>query len=477
MAKASILIVEDSALAVFSLKQTLELDGYAVIGSCDSGEQAIAFVESTRPDLVLMDIVINGKIDGIETASIIKKKHNIPSVFLTGLTDRQTIDRAKVSEAYGYLTKPFEPREVIAVIEMALYKHDIELQLRRSEEKYFSTVSSISDAVVTVDRDCRITYMNPAALRMTGWSTAEVVGKTAAEILNCKNLAAKPGNINPIQCPLGVGNLSRMPDGLLLVCKSGNTLPIGESSLSPLLDSHGNFIGLINVFKNVSDKIQQDNLRKLAELNRKAAVIEGQEQERGRIAMDLHDGLGQMLNAIKMNTRVIVQDPVAAQSLLQLLDEAILESVRISENLLPSKLRDFDLATCLKTLCSTVMKSSNIRIDFQAHGVAIPMTQSNKVNFFRITQEALNNSLKHAKAKNVSVQLNVSRELIRLTVEDDGRGMSSFSPSLNSGGGNGLNNMRDRAEIMGGQFNIESDQHRGTLVTVEVPNSRAVVYV
>jgi signal transduction histidine kinase len=74
----------------------------------------------------------------------------------------------------------------------------------------------------------------------------------------------------------------------------------------------------------------------------------------------------------------------------------------------------------------------------------------------------------------VSVQLDVSGELIRLTVEDDGRGMSTYA-SIN--GGNGLNNMRDRAEIMGGQFNIESDQHRGTLITVEVPSSSVAAYV
>jgi signal transduction histidine kinase len=216
-------------------------------------------------------------------------------------------------------------------------------------------------------------------------------------------------------------------------------------------------------------------LRKAAELSRKAAVIEGQEQERSRIAMDLHDGLGQMLNAIKMNTRVIVQDPTAAKTILQLLDEAILESVRISENLLPSKLRDFDLATCLRTLCRTITRASNIRIDFQAHGVAVPMSQSAKVNFFRITQEALNNALKHAKARTISVQLNVSRDVIRLSVEDDGSGMTvSNRSSINSG--NGLINMRDRAEVMGGQFNVESDDHRGTLVTVEVPNCRSTVY-
>ena len=475
MSKASILIVEDSLTAVYVLKQTLESAGYAVMGSCDSGEEALGFAENRRPDLILMDIIIKGQMDGIEAAAILKRKFNIPSVFLTGLTDSSTIERAKVTEAYGYLTKPFDAREVIAVIEMALYKHDIESQLRRSEEKYFSTVNSINDAVVTVDRNSCITFMNPAAVAMTGWPIEEVIGWAVSLVLNCRNSLSRQSDINPMQCSLGAGNLSRMPDDLLLVCKDGSTLPIGESSLSPLHDSHGNFIGLIIVFKDIADKVQQESLRKVAELNRKAAVIEGQEQERGRIAMDLHDGLGQMLNAIKMNTRVIVQDPVAAQTLLLLLDEAILESVRISENLLPSKLRDFDLATCLRTLCTTVMRTSNIRIDFQAHGVAIPMTQSNKVNFFRITQEALNNALKHSQAKTISVQLNVSKEMIRLSVEDDGKGIQQNHTSGN--GGNGLNNMRDRTEIMGGQFNVESDNHRGTLVTVEVPNSKSVVYV
>lgn len=476
MAKACILIVEDSTTAAFVLKQTLEGAGYTVIGSCDSGNAALAFVESTRPDLILMDIIIKGNQDGIETASLLKKKFNVPSVFLTSLADRHTIDRAKLTEAYGYLTKPFDSREVIAVIEMALYKHDIESQLRRSEEKYFSTVNSISEAVVTIDRDSLVTFMNPAALSMTGWAIEEVIGKAVDAVLTCRNRSNKQVNINPVQCVLGAGNLSRMPDDIELVCKMGKSLPIGESSLSPLHDSNGNFIGLIIVFKDVADKVQQENMRKAVELNRKAAVIEGQEQERGRIAMDLHDGLGQMLNAIKMNTRVIVQDPVAAHALLQLLDEAIMESVRISENLLPSKLRDFDLATCLRTLCTNVMQSSNIGIDFQAHGVAIPMTQSNKVNFFRITQETLNNALKHAKAKSISVQLNVSREFIRLSVEDDGKGIARTGSSQVYGG-NGLNNIRDRAEIMGGQFNIESDDHRGTLVTVVVPNSKLAAYV
>lgn len=470
MPKASILIVEDSATAEFFLRRTLITEGYEVLGSCTSGEAALSFVESRRPDLVMMDIVISGEMDGIQAAAILKQKFNVPSVFLTGLTDKETIDRAKFTEAYGYLPKPFDRHAVVPVIEMALYKHDIESQLRRSEEKYFSTVSSISDAVITVDRECIISFINPAALTMTGWARDEAVGRPVSDVLNCRYSSLGP-NVNPVQCELGKGNVSRMPDELFLVCKSGSTLPIGESSLSPLHDTHGNFTGLIIIFKDITDKFAREQLRREAERNRKAAIIEGQEQERGRIAMDLHDGLGQMLNAIKMNTGVIVSDPVAAHSLLHLLDEAIQESVRISENLLPSKLRDFDLATCLKTLCKTVSKSANTQIDFIGNGSRIPMSQSDKVNFFRITQEALNNAVKHAQATNITVQLNAAKDVIRLSIEDDGKGMGDQT-SVSHSGGNGMINMRDRAEIMGGQITVETDHHRGTFVMVEVPGAR-----
>jgi len=472
MSKASILIVEDSVTAETYLRHTLEGEGYCVIGSCDSGESALAFIENKRPDLVMMDIIINGRMDGIQTASILKQKFNIPSVFLTGLTDKKTVHRAKFTEAHGYLSKPFERHAVVPVVEMALYKHNIESQLRRSEERYLSTVSSISDAVVAVDRDCHITYMNPAAQAMTGWSSDEAASRSIAEVLNCRHVDHPQERVNPVQCELGKGN--RIPDDLFLVNKRGTALAIGESSLSQIHDTQGNLTGLIIIFRDVTSKIEQDKLRREFDRNRKAAIIEGQEKERARIAMDLHDGLGQMLNAIKMNTRFIVADPVAAQSLLHLLDEAIVESVRISENLLPSKLKDFELAMCLKTLCQTVSKSAKTRIDFVGNGTRIPMSHSTKVNFFRIAQEAITNAVKHANASTVTVQLTASKDAIRLSVEDDGKGIAQ---RLSSHSGHGLNNMRDRAEIMGGQFTVESDGQRGTFIVVEVPGALTQAYV
>jgi PAS domain S-box-containing protein len=468
MPKARILIVEDSVIVALHLQTTLESEEYTVMAKCDSGEQALAYIERDKPDLVLMDIMLAGAMDGIQTAAIIKAKYSLPVIYITALTDKSTIQRAKVTEPYGYLTKPFEDREIITVIEMALYKHSIELQLRQSEEKYFSTVNSIGDSVVVIDRNYCITYMNPSAEAIMQCTVREGLGKPVLDVLQLKDVATGEFPVNPIQCPLGGANVNALPNNLTLVGRHGNERPIGESSLSPLLDNRGNFTGLVIVFKDLTEKKEYERLVKEVEKARLAALLEGQDKERSRIAKDLHDGLGQMLNAIKMHANVIVTDNAEASNLYQLIDEAIQESVRISENLLPAKLRDFDLATCLRSLCNQVDKTASAQVFFVNAGCKRDVKQPQKINFYRIAQEALNNAVKHSAAQQITLQLSEEPGHIRLTIEDDGRGLSRQN-SLDLSKHNGLVNIRERAEIMGGSLTIESDTNRGTLLIVDVP--------
>lgn len=467
MSKANIFIVEDSFIVALHLQTTLENEGYRVIGKSDSGEKALAFMEQARPDLVLMDIMLTGQIDGIQTAATIKQKFNLPVIYITALTDPGTIQRAKVTEPYGYLTKPFEDREIFTVIEMALYKHGIESKLRESEEKYFSTVNSIGDAVLVIDRDFQVSFMNPSAEAMTQYTQAEAKGKLIMDIVKLRDEITDEFPVNPVQCVLGGLKLNSMPEGLLLQDRNDNMRPIGESSLSPLVDAKENFSGLVIIFKDLTEKKEQHRVIKELEKQRMAALIEGQEKERSRIARDLHDGLGQMLNAIKMNVNVIMQDKTDASTLYRLIDEAIQESVRISENLLPAKLKDFDLATCLRSLCSQMAKSASAIVNFQSMGSRAIIDQSQKVNIYRIAQEAINNAIKHAQAGTITMQLTEEPDRVRLSIEDDGRGIR-HSNDHDLFKKNGLVNMRDRAEIMGGRFSMESDYNRGTLILVDV---------
>lgn len=468
MSKAGILIVEDSFIVAFHLQKTLESEGYAVMGTETSGEAALALLEKQKPDLILMDIMLAGRLDGVETARTIKSRYNLPVIFITALTDKETIQRAKITEPYGYLTKPFEDREVFTVIEMALYKHDIELKLRKSEEKYFATVKSISDAVLIIDEQYRITYMNPSAEATIGCRLNEVQGKSLLNVFVLKNSNTEEFPVNPLQCVLNQGRTNSLAPDLTLVSRNGHERPIGEGSMSPVINERGKFIGLVIIFKDLSDKVAHEKLLKEFDKNHLAALMEGQEQERSRIARDLHDGLGQMLNAIKMNINLLGQNDPKLNSLYHQIDEAIQESIRISENLLPSKLKDFDLSTCLRSLCNSISKSADIPVSFESFGNARYIEQAQKINFYRIAQEAINNALKHAQADSISVLLNEDGDKIELTIEDDGKGFEKNS-TYDQSQHHGLVNMRERAAIMGGKLTIESDTERGTLIIVEAP--------
>lgn len=469
---SSILIVEDSFIVALHLKATLESEGYQVLGSCNSAEEALLVIPQKKPHLVLMDIMLNGVMDGVEAAAIINKKYRIPVIYISALSDKDTIQRAKLTQPYGFLTKPFEDREIFTVIEMALYKHDIESKWHQSEERFLSTVNSISDAVITVTTDYRISYMNPSAQAMTGWPSAAALSMPLVEVMFLRDEETGEQGVNPAQCAIGMGASNRMPENLELLGKHGKRIPIGESSLSPMLDEDGNSVGLIIVFKDMSDKRQHERLRKEVELKRTAALIEGQEKERARIAKDLHDGLGQMLNAIKMNAGLVITNANHAANLAKLMDEAIQESVRISENLMPAKLRDFDLSTCVRSLCQQISDSSRFTISYASHHAPNALGQLHKVNLFRIAQEALNNAVKHSKAKNITVQLNDENDMLRLSIEDDGNGIKCSEVTKRQ---NGLINMKERAEIMGGRLILETDSHRGTLVLVEVPTQNLAV--
>jgi CheY-like chemotaxis protein len=131
MAKAQILVVEDDNITVMELQDRLQKLGYAVSGVASYGEEAIEKAGKTRPDLVLMDIRLKGNMNGIEAAKDIRTRFDIPVIYLTALADEDTLQRAKATEPYGYISKPFDERGLQAAVEIALHRHKVG---RKSEE-------------------------------------------------------------------------------------------------------------------------------------------------------------------------------------------------------------------------------------------------------------------------------------------------------------------------------------------------------
>ena len=174
MTKTRILVVEDEVIVARDIRLQLVELGYEPVGHATRGEQAVAMAEALRPDLVLMDVQLAGAMDGISAAEQIRSRLALPVVFLTAFGGDDSLERAKQTDPFGYILKPFSERELRTVLEIALYRHQTEARLRDSEARFRTLVEWTPEASV-VHRNGHVVYANPAALRMFGAATPEAL--------------------------------------------------------------------------------------------------------------------------------------------------------------------------------------------------------------------------------------------------------------------------------------------------------------
>ncbi len=192
MSKARILIVEDENLVARDLQNMVRLLGYEVTGVVQTGEEVIGSISQKKPDLVLMDIVLKGKLDGIAVAAVIWEEYGIPVVYITSFADDLTFERAKLTEPFGYLIKPFEERELELTIETALYKARMQLLLREKEQWLSTILRSIGDGIIVLNAEGLISFINPVAQKITGWSEKEALGQKFEQIFCLKKNSLLP---------------------------------------------------------------------------------------------------------------------------------------------------------------------------------------------------------------------------------------------------------------------------------------------
>jgi len=142
MSKVNVLVVEDESIVSKDIQHSLKKLGYNVVGASATGEKAIELAESEQPDVVLMDIMLKGDMNGIEAADTIKQNYSIPVIFLTAYADESTLSKAKITQPYGYILKPFKEIDLHTTIEMAIYKHSKELEVVKERDLLFSIVES-----------------------------------------------------------------------------------------------------------------------------------------------------------------------------------------------------------------------------------------------------------------------------------------------------------------------------------------------
>ena len=248
MIKGNILIVEDEGILALGLKKKLEKLGYMVLATAASGEEAVELVAKHIPDLILMDIILMGTIDGIDTSKKIQSIYDIPIVYLTAFSDDETLRRALGTEPYGYLLKPYNERELEIVVELALYKKKTK-QLKESSHWLETILRSIGDAVIAIDQEGSLTFINSAAERLMGKSSGEVIGqnledvfKIIDEVSRTSAMSISNRNVNATITPIR---------NSLLVASGGKTIPV-EFLASDIADNQGNMMGTVLILKDLT---------------------------------------------------------------------------------------------------------------------------------------------------------------------------------------------------------------------------------
>jgi len=263
-----ILVVEDELIIAKGIQKRLQNMGYIVIDIVPSGEEAVQTAAAEQPDLILMDINLSGEMDGIEAAEQIRSRLDIPVIFLTAYADDESLGRAKLSEPFGYIIKPFQDHALQSSIEMALYKHGMESRLRRREQWLATTLQSIGDAVVTTDVSGVVTYMNPVAESLAGWRREQALGRSLTEVFRFRSGGAGVDMAGIIHSVVVEGKMMALPDDSTLLPLSGGETPI-EARATPIAEKMGTVLGLVLVFVDITERRRvEESLRKSEKLLR-----------------------------------------------------------------------------------------------------------------------------------------------------------------------------------------------------------------
>lgn len=500
-----ILIVEDDTLIAQELEIRLIDLGYEVVGIASSGKEAIALAREYRPALVLMDIMLQGEMDGIEAAEEITRRMQIPVIYLSAFTDKETLQRAKITEPYGYIVKPFKERELLANIEMALYKHQSESKLRMIEEWFGASMRGVGEGVIAMNNASgTISYINRVAEMMTGWVNGKAIGRKLDEVLDLVEQDGQTSAENPVSRILEDRLVTEMDKALYIINGQNETIPVAYSGAC-IRDSNDNPVGVVLVLRDLSEHKRTEELLHKAE----AELLQSQKMETvGQLAGGVAHDFNNELTVISGCTETLLQRAGLDESCNELLNDILDASKRsasLTRQLLIFSRKQIDDPEVLD-VNTVVTKNEKMlrrllgeRISLTTDLTAI--TVGVKADFNQMEQIIMNlvvnarDSMPEGGEINIKTSYTDLDESYVLThpsatpgsyflleIRDTGCGMSAdvkehlFEPFFTTketgkGTGLGLATVYGVVKRLAGHIDIRSETERGTVIMVYLPTT------
>jgi len=516
MSGEKILIVEDDGIIASSLAMILTKFGYKVAGTVQTGEEAIKKAKEISPNLVLMDIHLRGNLNGIDAAVQISEDMDIPIIYLTAYSEEGLLQRAKITEPYGYLVKPVHDRELYATIEMALYKHKLEAQLKENEEWLNTTLRSIGDAVIATDEKGFIKFMNPVAEELTGWKQNEAIGLDLKEVFCIINENTRQPVQSPLEKVIQTGKTAGLANHTLLIKKDKTEIPIDDNA-APIVTGVGSSLrleptslrleptrlepttlrGIVLVFRDISKS------RQLEERLRQSQKMEAIGILAGGIAHDFNNILYPIVGYAEMalddlpeesNIRTFMKEILKGAERAKDLIQQILTFSRKKEfKLSPVKIQpiiketlkfiraslpsNIEIQTAIKEDCGLVMADTT-----QIHQIIMNLCTNayhamrEKGGVLKISLDEINIS-----TENSDIYTGIRHgDYLKITVSDTGIGMNDkvkekiFSPyfttkSVGEGSGLGLSVVYGIVQEYKGEIRFQSEHDNGAIFEIFLP--------
>jgi CheY-like chemotaxis protein len=245
-----VLIVEDEPIVALDLQQELTQFGCEVVSLAQSADEALMAVEEFQPDLALMDLHITGSLDGIQTARLLRDAYQVPSLFLTAYSDDATIARAVREMPYGYLTKPFQTRELKASLQVALHKAMVDADIRRSQGKITSTMDGMHEALLTISLAGDIQFINSSE-RLIGCPREDAVGRHIRDVLELRDTSNRS-----IAIPARHGLSGAIEEFGVMLTRTGSPSALVDLAISPFCDSSGAQTGYVITLRGAEERVR-----------------------------------------------------------------------------------------------------------------------------------------------------------------------------------------------------------------------------
>ena len=464
--KNRILIVEDESIVALDLQNRLELNGFEVIDIVSNGSRAVEKAITEIPDLILMDINLKGSIDGIEAASLIKRQIDCAVVFLTAFADEKTLKKARVSDASGYILKPFRENELLITIELAIKRASVKKKIEENSNWLYSTLNNIQDAVITVSNENQIIFLNESARTLISENVSE------GDVFDHKLFI-------------------HVEEGRTYFQYNDNKTDI-DYFQTEIFDEDKTLLGKVHfihdISKQVAFEIGLEKARIAAEnSNRAKSDFLANVTHELRTPLNTIIGMNSLISELSVDEEISKMHELigqAAENLLRQVNE-LLEFSEIDRGQLKINISRFSIQELISEIISTFKDQIELKsLKIVDNSDDIPLLAGDKNKVRDIISCLFSNAVKFTKAGQIQIRSQVKKNTLILSIEDTGIGFSEEQKDsifnllmqvdgshtrIFGGIGVGLSLVKELLDLLNGSIEVESVESEGSLFTIRIP--------